>query len=101
VPYFAAFQTILNPERTDAARQPHLDFLAKMVADGHISAWGRFPDGSGGLTIFQAASLEDARKLAEADPFVSEGARRLELREWAMKLASQENRARSTASKPE
>ena len=97
MPYFAAVQTILNFDRTDAARQPHLDFLAKMVADGHIYAWGRFPDGSGGLTIFQAASLEDAKKLAESDPYVSQGVRRLELREWAMKVASQENPVRSTS----
>jgi uncharacterized protein YciI len=89
--YFAAVQSLLNPERTDAWRQLHVDFLAKMVADGHIYAWGRFPDGSGGLTVFQAASVEDARKLAESDPYVSQGVRRLELHEWAMKVASQEN----------
>lgn len=93
--YFAAVQSILNPEITDTVRQPHLDYLAKMVADGHIHAWGRFSDGSGGLTIYRAASLEDARKLAEADPFVSHGVRRLELHEWAMKVASQESLAQS------
>jgi|SRR5579862_8612648 len=96
--YFAAVQSLLNPERTDAWRQQHVDFLSRMVADGHIYARGRFPDGSGGLTIFQAASLEDARKLAESDPYVSQGVRRLELHEWAMKLASQENSAPLPAS---
>lgn len=86
--YFAAIQSLLSPEKTETFRQAHLDFLNKMVADGHIYARGRFPDGSGGLTIFQAETLEDAKKLAESDPYVHGGVRRVEIREWAMKIGN-------------
>ena len=70
----------------EAHLQSHVDFLAKTVADGHNYSRGKFPDGSGGMTIFQAESLDEARKFAEADPYVVHGVRRLELHEWAMKI---------------
>lgn len=44
---------------------------------------GPFTDKLGGLVIYKADSLEEARQLAEADPVVVEGARTLELREWS------------------
>jgi len=34
------------------------------------------------MVIYRAESPEEARRLAEADPVVAEGARTLELREW-------------------
>jgi uncharacterized protein YciI len=37
-----------------------------------------------GLTILRAASSEDARRIAEADPFVVAGLRTFELREWTV-----------------
>ncbi|SDC31812.1 hypothetical protein SAMN04488112_10643 [Melghirimyces thermohalophilus] len=33
---------------------------------------------------YLAESLEEARKYAEADPFVKQGARRMEIHEWGM-----------------
>jgi uncharacterized protein YciI len=45
------------------------------------------PDGKtrgDGLTILRAASAEDARKIAETDPFVVAGLRNFELREWTV-----------------
>ena len=37
-----------------------------------------------GLTILRAPSAEAARKIAEADPFVVNGLRSFELREWTV-----------------
>jgi uncharacterized protein YciI len=36
------------------------------------------------LVIYLAESLQEATTLAESDPYVSQGARRLELHEWLM-----------------
>ncbi len=83
--YFAAVQFVANPERIEANRQAHLEYLIRMVDEGHIHLRGKFPDGSGGLTIYRADSLDDAQVLAGGDPYVSSGARRLELHEWDMK----------------
>lgn len=86
--YFAAFQTVSDLSRMEEQRQAHVDFLLKMVEEGHIYARGKFLDGSGGLTIFQAESLEEARRLAECDPYVIHGVRHLQFHEWAMKVGS-------------
>jgi uncharacterized protein len=83
--YFAAIQSIIAPEKIDALQQLHVQYLDRMVSEGRIYIKGKFSDGSGGLTIYRAASIDDARMLAEEDPYVSGGARRLELHEWEMK----------------
>jgi uncharacterized protein len=83
--YFAAFQSLIDAQKVEASRLGHLEFLENMLAAGRIVLRGRFTDGSGGLTIFTAETLEEAREIAERDPYVSSGARRLELHEWEMK----------------
>lgn len=84
--FFAAIQTVLDAAKGEKYAKEHVEFLERLVADGRIFARGRFPDGSGGLTIFEAESIEDARKAAESDPYVIHGVRRLEIHEWAMKI---------------
>jgi uncharacterized protein YciI len=83
--YFAAVQSILDADKVEAARPAHLAYLDRVMADGRIHLRGRFPDGSGGLTIYRAESLDEARSLAENDPFIASGARKVELHEWDMK----------------
>jgi len=83
--YFAAIQSALDADKTATARQAHIDYLDRMLAAGKIHLKGRFPDGSGGLTIYRADTLEEGRALAENDPYVLSGARTLDLREWDMK----------------
>lgn len=83
--YFAAFLRMLDVEKSQTLRPQHLEHLEKQRAAGHIFAKGRFADGAGGLVIYQADSLEQARQFAESDPYIIGGARGLELHEWEMK----------------
>ncbi|HEV2426430.1 MAG TPA: YciI family protein [Terriglobia bacterium] len=82
--YFAAILRLLDQEKNVALRPQHLAFLKEHEAQGRIFSRGPFADGSGGLVIYQAASLESAAELAKRDPYVAQGARRLELHEWLM-----------------
>ncbi len=86
--YFAAFLPMLDEEKSRAVRPRHLAFLEEQDARGKIFARGPFTDGSGGLVIYNASSLEEAQEIAASDPYVTEGARRLELQEWAMRTHS-------------
>jgi uncharacterized protein YciI len=85
--YYAAFLRMQNPSKSQDLRPKHIEFLDRGGKEGKIYARGRFADGAGGLVIYKAESLEEARKLAESDPYISSGARSLELHEWDMKLA--------------
>jgi len=83
--YYAAIQSVRDADKIAAVRQAHVEYLDRLVAAGRIHLKGRFADGTGGLTIYKAESFEAARQMAEDDPFVSSGARRLEFHEWEMK----------------
>jgi len=83
--YFAALLTMHDPAKSQDLRPQHIEFLDRMGSEGKIFARGRFADGAGGLVVYQADSLEAARKIAEDDPYVKSGARTLEIHEWEMK----------------
>ena len=85
--YYAAFLKMLDVQKSQEFRPQHLDFLVRNEKEGRIFARGRFSDGSGGLVIYLAESLEQARALAESDPLIVNGARVLDIHEWEMKTA--------------
>ena len=87
--YFAAILKMKDVEKNKAYRQQHVDFLTQREREGSIFARGRFTEGEGGLVIYMASSFEEALKIAESDPYVSFGARTLELYEWDMKVPEQ------------
>jgi uncharacterized protein len=80
--YYAAFLPMLNIEKSQSLRSLHLNFLARGRQQGQIYASGRFTDGAGGLVIYQAETLDEATRIAQSDPYVANGARRLEIHEW-------------------
>jgi uncharacterized protein YciI len=82
--YYAAILYMLDAERNQELRPQHLEYLNELKSQGKIFAKGPFVDGAGGLVIYKAESLDEARKLAEEDPYVLEKVRRLELHEWNM-----------------
>ncbi|SFI84587.1 YciI family protein [Thermoflavimicrobium dichotomicum] len=61
-----------DPEKNQTFRPHHLAYLDQLQQQGKIFAKGPFADGSGGMII----SYEEARQLAENDPYVVEGVRR-------------------------
>jgi uncharacterized protein YciI len=84
--YFAALLPIRDLEKCQELRPAHVEFLEQKSQEGKIFARGRFSDGAGGLVIYMAETLEEAKKTAASDPYVMHGARSLELHEWDMKL---------------
>jgi uncharacterized protein YciI len=56
---------------------------------GVLFASGPFADADGrsrghGMTILRTATIDEARKIAEADPFVVQGLRTFDVREWSL-----------------
>ncbi|HXF86861.1 MAG TPA: YciI family protein [Xanthobacteraceae bacterium] len=78
-----------TPEQIGALLPEHLEYMIGLEKTGVLFASGPLADGEGrtkgdGLTIVRAASAADARKIAERDPFVVNGLRSFELREWTV-----------------
>ena len=66
----------------------HLKFLIALEKQGRVFGSGPL-SGEGakpgdGLTILRAESAEEAKALAEQDPFVIAGARTFDIREWTL-----------------
>jgi uncharacterized protein len=84
--YFVAFLKMKDLEKNVSFRQQHIDFLGDMEKEKKVYARGRFMDESGGMVIYVADSFKEAEKIAASDPYVTCGARILELHEWDVKI---------------
>ena len=87
--YYAVFLPMLDPEKSAEYRPQHLDYLEQKKSEGNIFAYGRFADGAGGLVIYKAESLDEARAMAEQDPYVVNKARGLEIHEWDVNIVKE------------
>ncbi|MGG6310615.1 YciI family protein [Paenibacillus macerans] len=76
----------LNPGRSldEALIRRHVGYLRELDQAGQLVMCGPFTDYKGGMIIVEADSLEEARRIAERDPFVHSGAENYELRTWAI-----------------
>ena len=78
-----------TPEQIGALLPQHLEFMIGLEKAGVLFASGPLTDAEGairgdGLTIVRAENATDARKIAEADPFVVNKLRSFELKEWTV-----------------
>ena len=78
-----------HPDLIKRDLEKHLQYMIGLEKRGVVFASGPFTPGSGaamgdGLTILRAASLDEARVFANSDPFVLNGARSFDLREWTV-----------------
>jgi uncharacterized protein YciI len=88
--YYAVQWTYTEDKaKLDAAREPHVDYLKKLVADGTVAVAGGWTDGSGGLVVFDVAERGELSALLEGDPFTTEGVIvDTQINEWKVALGS-------------
>lgn len=70
-------------ERAELQKQ-HLAHMAKMHKEGRLLIAGPLTDDGTirGLVVYKAASIEEARAFAEADPSIEAGRLRIEMHPW-------------------
>jgi uncharacterized protein YciI len=77
------------PEKLADLLPKHLEYMIGLEKAGVLFASGPLAEADGktrgdGLTILRAENAEAARRIAEADPFVVNGLRSFEVREWTV-----------------
>lgn len=83
-----------TPEQLQKTLPAHLAYQRQLEASGKLFLAGPMSDDTGelmqgvGLIIYRAASLEEADKLASADPMHSENVRSYSLRKWLVNEGS-------------
>lgn len=86
--YVVISEPVAAPEIMKEQLPAHLAYQSEQENNGTLVMAGPLSDSTGelmqgmGLIIYRAASLEAARKIAEADPMHSSGARKFVIRSW-------------------
>ena len=92
--FVAESTAIVEPESLQETLPAHLDYQKSLEAQGALVFAGPLSDGTGegmsggGLIVYRAASLEEARALADADPMHRDGKRTFTLRRWLINEGS-------------
>ena len=78
-----------TPEEIGSVLPDHLEYMIGLEKKGVLFASGPLGADPGkpagdGLTILRATSVEEARAIASADPFVVRNLRTFEVREWTV-----------------
>jgi uncharacterized protein YciI len=80
---------LVAPEKLKPFLPAHLEYMISLERRGLVFASGPLSDGEGpptgqGLTVLRTKDAKEARALAAADPFVANGLRSFELKEWTV-----------------
>ena len=78
-----------TPEQLGAVLPEHLEYMIGLEKRGVLFASGPLSTAPGqpvgdGLTVLRASSVDEAREIASADPFVVNKVRTFEVREWTV-----------------
>jgi uncharacterized protein len=87
--YVVLSKPTVAPDKLQPFLSAHLEYMIGLEKRGHVFASGPLTDGEGppsgqGLTVLRAKDANEARALAEGDPFFVNGLRTFELKEWTV-----------------
>lgn len=78
-----------TPDKIASVLPDHLEYMIGLEKSGVVFASGPLTDSGGsprgeGMTILRTASADEARRIAERDPFFVAGLREFEIKEWTL-----------------
>jgi uncharacterized protein YciI len=85
MPWFVKVERgIVDKETFDRSVLAHRDYVKSLNTNGHQAKTGYWRDARGGMLLFQAESLEAAKKIVQQDPLIANGCVEFELHEWVV-----------------
>ena len=66
----------------DKSVRAHIEYVRGLRAAGRRVESGYWGERGGGMMVFEATSLEEARRIVEDDPLVRDGCVEYELHQW-------------------
>ncbi len=87
--YVILLDEIPGAQTTRQAVFDHVQHLKALESEGKLVICGPFTDYKGGMVVIKADSIDEARRIAEADPFVKLGLRKYQIR--TLELSCAEN----------
>jgi uncharacterized protein YciI len=84
--YLVLSNLVADREKSAPYREAHLTYLTKLKNEGKLHIAGRFSDGTGGMYILTADTLEEAEQMAKNDPYHANNLRRFIITGWERRL---------------
>lgn len=83
MPWFVKIEKgIVDKTTFDQFVPAHKDFVKRLIEQGHQAKTGYWGEQGGGMMLFQAANLEEARAIVAQDPLIQNGCVDYHLHEW-------------------
>lgn len=83
MPWFAKIETgIVNKAIFDQFVPAHKDYVRSLIDNGHQARSGYWAELGGGMLLFQADSMDEAKAIVENDPLIKHQCVTYELHEW-------------------
>ncbi|MBE9060198.1 YciI family protein [cf. Phormidesmis sp. LEGE 11477] len=75
---------IVDKPRFDQFVGAHVAYVKQLIDDGHQAKSGYWAERGGGMLIFTAESMTQAKAIVEADPLIANDCVEYELHEWCL-----------------
>jgi len=83
MPWFVKIEKgIVDKSTFDCSVPAHKAYVKDLIAKGHQARTGYWAEFGGGMLMFKADSLEQAKAIVAQDPLVKNGCVTYELHEW-------------------
>ncbi|MBE9190430.1 hypothetical protein IQ230_08670 [Gloeocapsopsis crepidinum LEGE 06123] len=83
MPWFVKIEKgIVEKPEFDQHIPAHKAYVKELIANGHQARSGYWAQRGGGMMIFQAESLEEAKAIVAKDPLIQNGCVQYKLYQW-------------------
>ena len=85
MPWFVKIEKgIVDKTTFDRYVPAHKAFVRDLIEQGHQAQTGYWGDFGGGMLLFEATSLEEAKEIVARDPLIQNCCVEFELHEWCI-----------------
>jgi uncharacterized protein YciI len=85
MPWFVKIERGIVDKKTFDQYVPfHQAYVKDLIAKGHQAKTGYWKELGGGMLLFKADSLEEAKTIVQQDPLISNGCVEYELHQWCI-----------------
>ncbi len=85
MPWFVKIEEgIVEKKIFDTYVPAHTAYVKDLIAKGHKAKTGYWAEAEGGMLLFEAASMEEAKAIVEEDPLIINNCVKYELHQWCV-----------------
>lgn len=83
MPWFVKIEKgIVDKSIFDQFVPAHKDYVKSLIAKGHQAKTGYWGERGGGMMLFEATDIEEAKKIVAQDPLIQNGCVDYQIHEW-------------------